>query len=589
MSPPDSSRWLNFPRALWLSLLLALLLGLPSLPLGPFNDDYGHLIVLENILPTLEGPSTRFDLFRFVEGDPATLRPLLERGVLPWWTHPELKLAFWRPLSSALMVLDQALFGYGHVGSHLHSVAWYVALVAMAGLLLRRVLPGALGALALLLFAVDDAHALPVVWLANRNALVAATPALLGLWLHVEGREAHRPWARPLSLLALALGLMGGEVALGVAAHLVAYEALGARGPASERLRAILPPALLVLAWLAAYKVLGYGAWGSGMYVDPLAQPGTWLLALAGRLPALLGGLFLGVPVDLWAFVESSRPWLVGVGVAAVVLMALVLRAAWGGLSEDERRHTRWLLAGAVLSLLPVASTIPTNRLLLVPSLGGAVAVAAVLRHAWRSRPQAWRPRPVAAAAALLALAHFALAVPGWALLHYAIGEGQRLSEHRQQVLERELDVGRVSQQRVVLLSSPDPVVAMYTAMGWLVRGRPVPRAWWTLSMAPGEHVVTRTGPDTLELERTQGPFFASEWEQLYRAPLVALAPGDTVELQGLRVQVLEGDAQGPRRLRFTFDTPLEDPSLVLLQWREGALHKVPPPSPGERRVLPGL
>jgi hypothetical protein len=30
---------------------------------------------------------------------------------LPWWTSPELKLAFFRPLASALVALDYALFG----------------------------------------------------------------------------------------------------------------------------------------------------------------------------------------------------------------------------------------------------------------------------------------------------------------------------------------------------------------------------------------------------------------------------------------------------------------------------------------------
>src|SRR5262249_42881788 len=147
---------------------------------------------------------------------PGAIHGLVQRGPYPWWTLPELKLAFWRPLSSALETLDHHLFGRNAVGYHVHSVVWYLALVAICGALLRRALQGALGVLALLLFAVDDAHILPAGWIANRNALVAVAPALAGLWAHLEWREAGRAWARPLSLVGLALGLTGGEAALGV-------------------------------------------------------------------------------------------------------------------------------------------------------------------------------------------------------------------------------------------------------------------------------------------------------------------------------------------------------------------------------------
>ncbi len=67
-------------------------------------------------------------------------------------------------------------------------------------------------------------------WLANRNALVSTTAALLGLVMHLEWREARRPWALALSLVGFAVGLAAGETALGVLAYLLAYELLGARG-----------------------------------------------------------------------------------------------------------------------------------------------------------------------------------------------------------------------------------------------------------------------------------------------------------------------------------------------------------------------
>ncbi|HZI07883.1 MAG TPA: hypothetical protein VEZ71_27945, partial [Archangium sp.] len=273
MDTPSRGRWLAFPRILWLSLLAALVLTLPTAWLGFMSDDFIHLLILEGF----PAPGTPLDLFRFAGGDPVELQRLMDEGPYPWWTLPELKLTFWRPLSSALAVLDHTLFGRNAVGYHLHSLAWYLGMVALFGTLLRRLLPGALGALALFLFAINGAHFMVAGWIANRNALVAAVPALFGLWMHLESRESRRTWALPLSLAGLAVGLMGGESALGLFAYVLAYELLGDKGGVKERLRAIAPAALLGLVYLVVYKLNGYGASGSGSYMDPVGEPGRFL------------------------------------------------------------------------------------------------------------------------------------------------------------------------------------------------------------------------------------------------------------------------------------------------------------------------
>jgi hypothetical protein len=581
---PDSSlkRWLDFPRALWLALVVALVLALPTLGMGFALDDHIHLLILEGRWP-LGSP---FDLFRFAGGDAEGMRRIVQEGPYPWWTLPELKIAFWRPLSSALAVLDHRLFGREALGYHLHSLAWYLGLVAVFGALLRRLLPGALGVLALFLFAVDDAHLLPVGWIANRNALVSTTLALVGLWLHLEWREARRPWAPPFSLAVLAVSLTAGETALGVFAYLLAYELLGARGNGVERLRALVPAALLALAYLGVYKMLGYGAHGSAMYLDPVGEPVRYLSAALGRGPALIGGL-LGVPVDLWGLLPGSRPVLVGAGLMGLGLIGLLLRSAWPALSEEERRHCRWLFAGAALSLLPVASAMPMGRLLLVPGLGGSVLLAVVLLQAWRSRSRGWRPRGLAVAGGVLALLHLVLAPLGWPAMAMMIRQlGSSIGELARQVAG-ELDSTRLAEQRVVILDAKELGVAVYIPVLWALQGQELPRAWWPLSLVPEPLILTRTGPASLELELPQGShFFATELEQTLRGPEHGLAMGARVALEGLVVRVLAADAAGPTRLGFEFDTPLEDPSLVFLRSRESGLRRFIPPPVGTRLEL---
>jgi hypothetical protein len=406
------------------------------------------------------------------------------------------------------------------------------------------------------------------------------------LWMHLEWREARRPWAPPLSLAALALSLTAGETALGVFAYLLAYELLGARGAMAERLRALAPAAVLALVYLGMYKVLGYGAHGSTVYLDPVGEPGPYLSAALGRVPALVGGL-LGVPVDLWGLSPGSRPVLVGLGLAGLVLLGLLLRSAWPGLLEEERRHCRWLGAGAALSLLPVAATMPMSRLLLVPGLGASVLLAMVLLHAWRSRRQrGWRPRALAYTGGVLALVHLVLAPLSWPVLAMMVRQLGASTEQMARTVRQELDVERLPSQRVVILDARDLGVAMYVPILWALQGQALPRSWWVLSLVQEPPVVTRTGPASLELELPRGHFLTSELEQAVRGPEYMLGVGARVLLEGMRVEVLAADAQGPTRVGFEFDTPLEDPSLVFLRSAGGGLSRFTPPPVGTRLEL---
>jgi hypothetical protein len=159
-------------------------------------------------------------------------------------------------------------------------------------------------------------------------------------------------------------------------------------------------------------------------------------------------------------------------------------------------------------------------------------------------------------------------------------------SDRLVEVMEQELERERLPGQRVVVLALPEPPFAMYAPMLMAARGMPKPRAWWTLTLSPEPHVLTRTGPDEFELALTRSHFLANEFAWLFRGPAWPLREGAEVDLEGMRVTVRATNAEGPTRLGFTFDTPLEDPSLVLLHWRDGALRRFTPPVVGARVEL---
>jgi hypothetical protein len=569
-----------FPRASWVALVLAAVLCLPGLGGGFFGDDYLHLAILDG----QPAPGSPYDLFRFASGDPAEMRPWIERGPYPWWTLPELKLSFWRPLSSALMVLDHSLFGRNPVPYHVHSVLWYLLTVTCAAGVLRF-LPGTAGGLALLLFAAEKTHGFAVAWIANRNAFVSTAPALFGLWMHLRWREQGFRPGLPLSLLGLAIGLLGGETALGVFAYVGAYELLGNREPLARRARALLPALLLGVGYLLVYRALGNGAQGSGTYIDPVAEWHLYLPAAAARIPALLAGQVWAVPAELWLFAPHLRPLQVVLGVLALLTVGLLVRAVKPSLREDEWRQTRWLAAGGLLSLLPVASTFPAGRLLLVPSLGACALLALILVGTWRSLPAVggWR-RGLHRTVVGFMLCLQVLGTSLWLLYPLVLRAANAAIQDN--MARMELDEARLPQQRVVTVVVSDPVIGLYPPIMRAAQGRTLPKSWLPLSLAPYDHVLHRSGDATLELSLPRGHFLSTEIEQLFRGPAFPMRVGEQLKVEGCHVTVLELDGHYPTRVRFEFDMSLDDPDLVLLTLEDQTLRRLRPPPVGARVTL---
>ncbi|MDP7112513.1 MAG: hypothetical protein QGH45_11140, partial [Myxococcota bacterium] len=86
---------------------LVCLLSLPTLGFGLMADDHVHRLVIQTwqgkvTLPPLLDTDMRhplLDTFVFFRGDPALAAEVEEQGLLPWWAAPDLKAAFFRPLS----------------------------------------------------------------------------------------------------------------------------------------------------------------------------------------------------------------------------------------------------------------------------------------------------------------------------------------------------------------------------------------------------------------------------------------------------------------------------------------------------------
>lgn len=557
--------WLRARPRAWapLALAWALLLGLPTLPVGYVLDDHVHRYAFTGF-PT---PARGLDLFSFTPKEAGGLEPFIRSGPFPWWTHPELRVRFFRPLSSALLHLDHALFPEQPLPAHVHSLLWNLAFVAVGLLLLRRLVPaGPAQLLAMLLFAAAASRWMAGTWLANRNALVAGTFVLAGFWAHLRWRQdGWRPGAA-LSLLGYAVGLTGAEVAVAFLAYPVAFELTAPGASWRRRLAGLVPVLLGLAAYGVAYRLTASGARHSGTYLDPLGAPLEYLVAAPARVLALLGNLAAQLPIDLWLTAPALRPVIVAVALLAVGAVA------WGArpLSREAPARLRFLTLAAVLSLLPAAAVFPMARQVLPASLAGAALFAWLAQHAWRRRRLA-----------LLALVlgvQLALPSATWLVmptLAKAIGER---TDAAVAAMELEADWSKL---RVLALTTPDPSMFLYAPLQRAVTLRSVPRAWWILTHGLVTLDLHRVDEATLEVQVVGGRLLEGDFEQVVRTPREPFAPGDRVPLEGAAVEVLALDEGFPTRLRVTVEGGFDAPDLRVLAYRDGTFRRVALPAVG--------
>jgi hypothetical protein len=571
----------------WLPLctvLLALLLVSPGLGGGPLADDYMLLARVDPRLHVPGFPYAPLDLFTFVSGDPSQRAVLLEKGVFGWWMAPDFRMSFWRPLSSLTHVLDHLLWPQSWVLAHVHSMLWFAALLAVLAVLYRRFHAPWVAHLALVLYAVDDARGWVLGWVANRNALVAATFAFAALVLHDRARRDGWRTGKWLAPALFAAALLGGEAALAVTGYLFAHALFIDSGPLSRRLGRLWPYAALAVAFLVAYKAMGFGASGGGMYLNPMDEPTPYLRALGERLPILLAaqiGLSLS---DIW----SALPPVARLSAYALAVAALVAFAALLAPLLRRRPACRFWALGAVLSLPPLCATIPMDRLLVFAGVGAMAAIALVFAEWLEGGAFALFPRArraaVTIAVSLLAVLHLVLAPLLLPVRALSVDLLARIGAR----LEASIPTDQtVRGKTLVILSSSVELTAFPPWMQRQVRGVPLPRSMRVLASCFADLRVSRLDATTLRVRPEKG-FLDNEFLRMVRGLSRPFRAGDEVVLSDLRVRVREVTVDGrPAEADFTFAVPLEDPSLLWTRVQAGgALSPWSPPSVGESLLL---
>jgi hypothetical protein len=596
--------WLQHRRLPWHLAGLAILLCVPALWLGwQFDDDFHRAALKRPELPLIARSPA--EVYAFIEGDAVANRQAVVMGFLPWWSHEKLRLAFFRPLTGLTLWLDYRAWPESPWLMHAHSLLWLGGVVLVAALYYRRIIATAwVAGLAALLFAVDDAHALPAAWIANRHATIAVFFGLLALIAHDRWRRGGWRVGVVLGPLAFLLGLLSSESAVATGAYLVAYAFCFERGASWKRAGALVPYVLIGAFWWLAYKAFGYGATGSGWYIDPAAEPARFAGAVATRAPLLLSWQWL---------VPSNLQWSISPRVAASVWMLVLgllvaLAAVLAPLVVRDRAARFWAV-GSLLSLLPACAAYPSGRLLFFAGIGAmgllAQLVAAVVENADRRPRRLWRRLPTGALCVALMFIHLVMAPLG---LVRAAGSLKRTGRELAKAAASLPSDWAAIFQTTIIVSTPGFAVFSYSSLRRFLEGSPL----------RGRALVLGSGNQSIEIHRPDdrtllfrpeagflGPAGRPEADceagqllfderrlllavdSLYRDDS-PMAVSRQIGMLGVTADItsLTGDGR-PAEVAFRFAMELENPHFSWLKWQDGVYVPFDPPTVGETVTLP--
>lgn len=567
-----------------LPLVVGIALSLPAMSVGLVHDDLVHRVVLEGLVEDVIHYG-ELELYEFTPARDATAR-LIDVGAAPWWTDRELSLRFARPLSSALLWVDHALFGRAALPAHLHSIAWFAALIVAATLLFRRVLPAPAATIAACIYAAAGAHAMPTAWIAARHTPVSAALGVAAIVAHVAWRERGSRAGAILAPGLLALSLLASETWLGAVVYVVLYEAIVPRETWRRRALHAAPSLALGLVYVAWYVAAGYGARNSGVYISPTEDPGRFALAALVRIPAMMGELFGGLPIDAWSIADAVRPVLVVWGLFTAGAVALVLLGLRRALDADRSRRLVWLAASAIVGLVPTVGAVLGGRLLPLALLGSAALVATAMVEAWTAARARRGVRRVSLRAVVVALA----------LVHFVVSPSARLwvplllrtAGDAEERIAREAELGRCAGRGdAFLVNGSDPSLSMYGLASLLLFApERAPASYRVLSMAPHDHVVRRVDASVIEVETVGAPRRAHDFEQVYRSIDRPLPLGSELRAGPMTVRVLGVAPDGWTRARFDVGADLDRGAACLVVYRDGRLHAIDAPAIGDEEII---
>lgn len=531
--------------------LLALVLCLPALFAGFITDDVYHQNRLQGI-GSITPPenASLLGLFSLFQSDPAYIKSLMLNGVLPWWTSEDFTLNFWRPISELSHILDHIVAPNNSYFAHVQSIIWYFLLAFLSFHLYQRISSEnsevnrhhrpAIAFIALCIFLLDSTHGPTIAWIANRNAIIASTFAVAALLLHIISVERKSFKHQFLAIVMLILALLSGEYAVAIGAYFFAYALFKDPSGAKIGFLRIFPYLIVVFIWLATYKNLGFGASGSYnvQYIDPISYPLEFLYHAIARVPALLFSQLGVIPAEFYSVVgliHEALGWIYAMIAFAFVLWLL---KQFFNISQSRKTTLFWITA-MVISAIPISSTVPFDRTLLLTGIAGSALLAEFLiysgifhsLHNNRGRDFSSNNKKPNKLASSMLVIHLAIAPVLLPLtLIAAKFQGQFFIDQA-----RALQVDNKRQDYILMWGAITS--AQYVNFTRSLYGDTNPRSFVLLSNHLKPITLKRTSDATIEMTQENGFIFKTDniYRDTQKDPFHA---GDRIELPHLMITV---------------------------------------------------
>lgn len=511
----------------------------------------------QNLLRWLGGMSEQpwWDVFNLEAPDPRRRFG----GRVPWWSVDDLFARFFRPVAAGTHLIDYRLWPSSPMPMHAQSVAWFGALVFAAARFFRLLLPGRVAVAAAAVYGTSYVHAVPVGWLANRNAVIAACFGFLACAAYVRWRRHGAPalsWAPAL----LFLSLLSAESGISVLAFLAAYELTVGRGEPGGRWGRLGAMGLVVGLWRLAYSAAGFGAMGSGGYIDPLRSPGIFLQEAPVRLGSLLA--FLLTPFRIFSAHGVPFVLAIALGFVFVTAAAVVVRIG-------SRRELRLWSISVCLCLLPLLAAAPGERLLTF-AMGALSPVVATALLGYQGASRRGR------AAAITVGLSFCLVSPAVLFAgSYDQSYDLRAVNHTLPTMAGVSNDDARGKNLFVLYSPGQAPVNTMRASRERA-GLVLPAFTWNLFPADSPAKIERVGCCALEFRHEQG-LSRGPFVMFFRGIDSPMHVGDSVRTLAFSAEVLAVNSSGvPTNVLFTLPEPLESQRNLFVSWNGDDFERVP-------------
>ncbi|MBN2802355.1 MAG: hypothetical protein JXR91_04600 [Deltaproteobacteria bacterium] len=551
-------------RIIW--MLLSLLLMVPAVFSDFLNDDYFY----NSELYQVSSPFTYYDFLSDRENFP-----------VPWWTDDNFKVLFFRPLSSLSLHLDYTLSPHNALPGHLQSVAWLLILLLGAFSIFDRLLDKLSMRWALPIFSLGLFTTWAAGWISARHALMGGAFSIWSIALFLNGIEKKRPIFTIYSLGLFALGLLSSEAALAVVPAALLLPLIyknNSDNTIRESLAKGLAHVLIGGIYLAFYKLGGYGACGSDLYLDPLSSPAEYLTALPSKMLALFASFTLGLPAMMRIMPELEPVVVIG-GLFSVALLAGLFWLRRNQLSSNEQRRIKVLWIAVPLSMLPEMSGMVEGRGALLGGVLFCVLAATLLNGAFYRAGQQKRVIKLLAVILFAGLLVFSPLSRIAASLFIYMG-----ASNLTRVGENAL-IGCSAKQDVYQINADSLMAVMYPFATSRYQGR-VFNNWYQMGQAPRDLKLTRTSKDTLRLEAPNGVLESYLW--LFREKNSILKTKTKLINGSLRVTIVKEKNNIPTIVDFRIKELLDE-SICLVKTDGFLLKKQEIPQVGTSVIIPWI